>query len=223
MDGFPVRSRGAALVTALFLMLAVLMLGVAGARTALNGAKAARHERDRHLALQAAEAALADAERDIEGGADPGSERAVLLAGGSPAAFSDACAGGGASLGLCARTAPPAPPVWQQADLADPAVAAGYGSFTGAAMPTGSGLLPARPPRYVIELLAVPGASAAAGSFYRITAIGFGSLATTRVVLQSTYRKAPPAPAPDPVPLPAGRISWREVANWPDLHAAAIK
>lgn len=217
------RERGAALVTALFLMLAVLMIGVAAARSAVNGAKAARHERDRQVALLAAEAALADAERDIEGGADPGSERAALLAGGSQAAFADGCAGSGARFGLCARTAPPAAPAWQAADLADPAIAVGYGSFTGAALPTGAGLLPARPPRYVIELLAVPGATPSAGSFYRITALGFGSGEATRVVLQSTYRKASAGAPPEPAPLPEKRISWREVANWPELHAAAIK
>jgi type IV pilus assembly protein PilX len=35
----------------------------------------------------------------------------------------------------------------------------------------------------------------------------------------------PPAgnAAPTPVQLPAGRISWREVANWPQLHAQAIE
>jgi len=31
-----------------------------------------------------------------------------------------------------------------------------------------------------------------------------------------------PGPAPDPPrTLPAGRIGWREIANWPELHARA--
>jgi type IV pilus assembly protein PilX len=28
-------------------------------------------------------------------------------------------------------------------------------------------------------------------------------------------------PTPPPVQLPAGRIGWREIANWPQLHAEA--
>lgn len=208
--------RGAALVTALFLMLAVLAIGLSAAKAALNDEKSARAERDRLVALHAAEAALADAERDIEGGADPASPRAAALAQGSAAAFADGCGRDGA--GLCGHSEPPA---WQRADLADPAVAVEYGRFTGATMPAGAGLLTARAPRYVIELLPVPGATPAAGTFYRITALGFGSRPATRVVLQSCYRKPPAAPPGVPVALPARRISWREIANWPELHAAA--
>jgi hypothetical protein len=58
-------------------------------------------------------------------------------------------------------------------------------------------------------------------------------------VLQSVVRKPPPAPAGSaappggtgstgsastpPVQLPAGRISWREIANWSHLHAQAVE
>jgi type IV pilus assembly protein PilX len=223
MDRLPLRAqRGAVLVTALIVMLAVLMLGASAARTAINDEQSARYERDRNLALQAAEAALADAERDIEGGADPASERAALLASGSPAAFDPACGSDAVRLGLCGHPMPPAAPPWQAVDLADPAAAVGYGRFTGAVIPIGGALLPARLPRYLIELIPVAGATPAAGAFYRITALGFGSNDAVRVVLQSIYRKAPAAP-PVPVDLPAKRISWREVANWPELHQAAGK
>jgi type IV pilus assembly protein PilX len=109
-------------------------------------------------------------------------------------------------------------------------------------MGAGTGLLTARLPVYLIERIAPPGATEAMGGFFRITAIGFGSHATTRVVLQSSYRLPKPAPpeeppsasqepaqepppqaAPPPVPLPAGRLAWREIANWPQLHAAAAE
>jgi type IV pilus assembly protein PilX len=111
-----------------------------------------------------------------------------------------------------------------------------YGHYTGATLTTGKGLLPARAPAYLIEKIAPPGAAASLGSFYRITAIGFGSHASTQVVLQSVVRKPPPAPAGEPgatgstgsastppVQLPAGRISWREIANWSHLHAQAVE
>jgi Tfp pilus assembly protein PilX len=215
------HERGFALVTALLLMLAVLMLAVSAARIALNAGKSARLERERHIALQAAEAALADAERDIAGGAEPASARAAALAAGSAAAFAEGCGRTGDGLGLCRARAAPAPPAWQAADLAGDA-AVPYGRFTGAGMPTGSGLLPARAPRYIIERLAPPGSGTAA-ILYRITAIGFGSHESARVVLQSVYRRAPAGGSPAPLALPEKRISWREIANWPELHAAAAE
>ena len=64
-------------------------------------------------------------------------------------------------------------------------------------LPTGGGSLPARAPRYIIELMplvrAGEDASRRAGNLYRITAIGFGARANTQVVLQSFYRKVAPA------------------------------
>jgi type IV pilus assembly protein PilX len=79
-------------------------------------------------------------------------------------------------------------------------------------MAVGGGLLPARLPVYLIERL-----GAGPGTVYRITAAGFGSRAATVVVLQAWYRRsAAGGGAP-----PAGRIGWREIANWPELHALA--
>lgn len=237
--------RGAVLLTALFLMLAVLIIGVSAARSALNAEKSARHDRDRHIAFNAAQAALRDAERDIEGGADPASPRAALFAPGS-AGFVGDCGQGAASanLGLCLPALGPAAPVWQALDLAGAdASTVPYGRFTGAVMAVAGGPLPARLPRYIIERVAPAGAAPSHGAFFRVTAIGFGSRDTTRVVLQSYYRKPLAAPAvaaqgsapdtdPSPAPVtpapvtpaaatPAGRISWREIANWPELHRAA--
>jgi Tfp pilus assembly protein PilX len=213
----PTRQRGAALATALCLMVAVLTIGVCAARTALHEEKSARLERDHAIALMAADAALADAEFDINGGANPLSARAAALAGGSPSSFVAGCGRAGANQGLCAApAAKKSPPAWQAADLAGDA-AVPFGRFTGAAMPAGIGLLPARLPRYVIELVPF----GAAGPLYRITAIGYGTRASTRVVVQSYYRKAAAGGAGPSPALPAERIGWREVGNWPELHKAA--
>ncbi|MES2321494.1 MAG: PilX N-terminal domain-containing pilus assembly protein [Pseudomonadota bacterium] len=180
------RERGAALVMALCIMLALMIVGVSAARSALNAEKAARAERDRHIAFQAAEAALGDAERDIEGGVNP--ERAKLFAAGSALGFMPGC-GTAVNAGLCARTEVPA---WQSAQLAEAGVE--YGRFTGAAMATGQGTQAAKLPRYIIEPMpfvrAGDDASGRAGNFYRITALGFGARESTRVVLQSFYLKA---------------------------------
>ncbi|NML62216.1 pilus assembly protein [Massilia sp. RP-1-19] len=193
------RAGGAALVTVLFVLIAVLVVAVSAATAALNAEKSARNERDRHIALQAAEAALADAERDIQP-LDPATPRAAMFAAGSALGFVDGCGKreDDPDLGLCSRVEAPGVPAWISAALAaeDASGAVAYGAFTGAVMPTGAGTLPARAPRYIIELMPFPRAGEDASqpvtNFYRITAIGFGSRRTTKVVLQSFYRKSVP-------------------------------
>lgn len=207
------RQRGLALVMALVLMVAVMIVGVSSVRAALGDEQSARHERDRQVALRAAEAALADAERELEA-TPPTSPRFAALAG---AGFVDGCGKAGTDQhGLCTRLAPPS---WQVIDLAgaDPALVE-YGTYTLRTLP---GV--ARQPRYLVELLPLkPGY----GRFYRITALGYGQRPGTQVVLQSLYRTVAPAGAGPPLlptlptTLPVKRIGWREVANWPALHAA---
>jgi type IV pilus assembly protein PilX len=184
------RQRGVALVVTLVMLVAVLMLAATAAGMALMGEKAARAERDRHVALQAAEDALMDAERDIEG-AGPG--RAALLA--APGEFAPRC-GTGAALGLCGPAGPDEAPPWQSVDLAadgDNGAAVALGHFTGAAMQTGQGALPMRRPRYIIERRPYrpPGeeAEGVVRYYYRVTAIGFGNREGTQMVLQSAWRR----------------------------------
>ncbi len=194
------RQRGAVLLVAMCVMLALLIIGVSAARTAQNSEKSARGERDRQVAFQAAEAALGDAERDIEGTPVQGAARAAMFEHGSSAGFVDGCGAGdhNPGLGLCRRGAVLTMPAWQRAPLAEVAGPRArtvqYGRFTGAIMPVGRGSLPSRLPRYVIELLpyARAGDDAARrdANFYRITAIGFGPNDAARVVLQSFYLKS---------------------------------
>jgi type IV pilus assembly protein PilX len=270
------RANGAALVCALVLMTAVMLIGVSVCRTVFASIASAGAERERSIAHGAAEAALRDAERDIAAAtATAAPARAAQFTDAGAGSFVDGCGRAGSARGLCLVTSPPA---WQLQDLADadnPALVP-YGHYTGASLATGRGLLPARPPAYLIEKIAPPGAGVSLGSFYRVTAIGFGSRDSTRVVLQSVVRKPTPSagagagppgaggdtsgggggmpdgagppgvdgPAgPDPPgtpqgkgagggngsaappsgELPAGRIAWREIANWPQLHAQALE
>jgi type IV pilus assembly protein PilX len=204
----PRREGGIALLTALILMLAVLMTGIASTRGALQSARAAAHERDRGLAVQMADSALFDAQRDIEGGLEPGSARANAIAHGDPDAFVGGCGGGRPYSGLCAHQ----PDAAQQAALLaeDDGPAVVFGSFTGSAMPEGEGGLPAEAPRYLIELMP----ASPDGQLYRITARGAGSMPGTYAALQAYYRK----------PLdgaPGRRVGWRELGNWSELYAAA--
>lgn len=196
-----VSQAGAALLMALCILIAVVLLGISAAQLALQGERAARGERDRHIAFHAAEEALMDAENDIEGSpAMPG--RSALFAPDSALGFVDGCGAGAsnASLGLCLHAADGAAPVWQTVDFSDDGEATmksvPFGKFTGAAMQTGEGFLPFKRPRYVIELLPYTQEGEDAGPqhsyFYRVTAIGFGSNENTEVVLQSFYRKQTP-------------------------------
>ncbi len=246
------HERGLALVCALTLMLATMVIGVAVARGAFVLLASARNERDRDVALAAAEAALRDAEHDIAGVGGVRPDRAAHFGPAGSYAFAEDCGRGPDDLGLCGARAPPA---WQALDLTDagnPALVP-YGHFTGAALAVGRGALTARLPVYVIESIAPAGATAQQGSFYRVTAIGFGTRTSTRVVLQSLVRVPPPAGGAEgnhghgddsdeghdedsddahgsdnPTPagpqgrrLPAGRVGWREVTNWDELHARA--
>ena len=63
---------GATLLVTLLMLVVVLLLGIAAAQIALQGEKSSRNDRDRQIAFQAAEAALLDAEMDIEQSPDAG-------------------------------------------------------------------------------------------------------------------------------------------------------
>ena len=190
------RQDGAALAVTLFLMVAVLAIGIAAAQAALSAENQARSERDRQVALLAAEAALRDGERDIQDPVDP--VRAAMFDKGSAHGFVPDCGRRNEpNAGLCMLST--LMPAWQLVDLAETGARArpvAYGSFTGAVMATGGGSAPARPPQYIIEALPVRRAGEDASSpmqnVYRITAMGFGARESTRVVLQSVYRKVEP-------------------------------
>lgn len=192
--------QGASLVVSLIMLVAVLMLGISAAQIALQGEKASRNDRDRQIALQAAEAGLMDAEMDIEGVPGKDLARSGIFGPYKNVGFpeTEGCSAGlgNKHLGLCKRAEEGEIPIWQKADLTGSSgeiVSVPYGQFTGQAFQTGKGSLPAKPPRYIIELMLYNRESETAEDdatyFYRITAIGFGVRETTQVVLQTFYRK----------------------------------
>jgi type IV pilus assembly protein PilX len=189
--------RGITLPVTMLLLLAALTLGASAAQLAMLGEKAARAERDRLIAFQAAEDAMMDAERDINEGL--GQPVEVPLQ--PPASTSK--------------------PAWQAVDLAGNG-GTEYGAVTGAAMAAGQGSLPFRRPRYLVERVAYLAAGAAAGDppshYYRVTVIGFGSRPGAETVLQASYTR-PAAAGGGPEP-PVRRYSWREIMDWKALHAA---
>jgi len=194
------QQRGASLVVSLLMLVAVLLLGISTAQIALQGEKSSRNDRDRQIAYQAAEAALMDAEMDIEKSPDTSKSRSALFSENPVLAnFAAGCGAGDSNtnLGLCATASPGAQPVWLLVDFTDTdgttAKTVPFGKFTGQILQTGKGSLPSKPPRYIIEAInyraAGEDASVQSTYFYRITAMGFGARETTQSVLQSFYRK----------------------------------
>ena len=192
------RRQGTALLMCMLIIAVVALLGMSGARIALQDERAGRNDRDRKLAFQAAEAALLDAQLDIEQASDtPRGAQFGRMAPRFPAGCGTAGMGrAGVLLGLCDGAGAGA--AWQRTDFTDdtPAHArtAAYGRFTGQTMQAGAGPLQQRLPRYLIEAHADRRAGAVAdlsGStrIYRISAMGFGAQDGTRVLLQSWYRR----------------------------------
>ena len=187
---------GATLVVVLVMLVIVMLLGSSAAQIALQGEKMSRNDRDRQVAFQAAEAALRDAEIDLQNSKSSGSRSSFFSSQsqlGFPGPEDAVCGTTGNSQGLCRDDPKPA---WLQVDFLETdessAQSVPYGKFTGEDFPTVDGTLPARKPRYIIESKKynLPGASAdSANYFYRITAVGFGLRDSTRVMLQTFYRK----------------------------------
>jgi len=181
------------------MLIVVLILSISLSTISLQSEKAARSDRDRQIALMAAEAALKDAEMDIDPQIPLAAGRSNVFDATSNLYFEAGCAVGNDNLyqGMCAPSAPGQTPVWLIADLSNDtsdAPSVSYGRFTGQSMVTGKGAFPAKLPRYIIEAVQdVEGGQKADEQtkyLFRITAIGFGPNPETRVVLQSFYRKA---------------------------------
>ncbi len=183
-------ARGMSLLVIMLMILALSMLALGAMNSSILQERMVGNARDRHVALQAAEAALRDAELDLETNlhADSG--------------FVAGCAAG-----LCLPPSdsadnPQSAPLWQALDWA---AARAYGSRTGAPALLGpeNAALSAQP-RYVIERLpTLPPATGDSAGFgggwslapavraraYRITVRASGMRSGTVVMLQSLYVK----------------------------------
>lgn len=176
----PRRQSGLTLFPALMFLLVMSIIGVATLNSTLMQEKMVSNAKDLNLAFQSAEAALRDAEADVQ--------RPTFAVG---ASFSPACANG-----LCT---PIAGDISKIIDWSSSATTRGYGSQTGAiALPD-----VAAQPRYVIERLQTlsdsgvgksvgiglgsSGLGNTVGAWYRLTALGTGARGDTRVILQSTF------------------------------------
>jgi type IV pilus assembly protein PilX len=180
------RQRGLTLVAILVTMLALAFLALGAMNSSVLQERMAGNARDQNVALQAAEAALRDAERDIEANL-------------GQSGFSYDCTGGLCLPASMAASGATSAPVWQSLNWSTKART--YGSVTGQTALLGPGNQAlASQPRYIVELLPQllpgPGDSACTtcappltGQAYRITVRATGARSSTVVMLQSTYVK----------------------------------
>lgn len=186
------KESGMVLVITLVLLFVMTLVMISSMRANISEERMAGNSRDWNTAFQAAEAALRDGERDL---LYSGPDR---LSGAS--AFETGCS----STGLC-DVSITGTPIWTTLLSTDPGWTQGansgtktvkYGTFDKIAVDPIADV--AAQPRYIIEQIPVTtGFSLKAGfvskesdaNVYRITAVGFGANITSRVVLQSVYRK----------------------------------
>lgn len=190
------RQRGVSLIVVLLILVVVTVLGLGAAQMAMLGERATRVDRDHQIAWEAAQAALVDAQFDINGnGPVVTSARAKLFAPGSLVGFASNCANTSSPYqGLCLpNTSGKELPY--SVDIGT--VGTPLGTYTGRTFQAGStGLSPAQPPRYVIEAMRDLHTQSSLKDdapqplIYRVTAIGYGPTTTTQVVLQMVYRKS---------------------------------
>lgn len=173
--------KGTALVVSLLFLVILSLIAVSSISTATLEERMARNSRDQNIAFQAAEAALKDAETDIAGVA---TTRVPVI---SPGAFAGIAAGDCSATGLCTPAAA-GNNVWEGSPsrLEDTAKSIAYSNYTASqTLPiTGNGAV-SQQPRYVIEYLGAVGIQ----SLYRVTVVGYGGVATTKVILQSEVLK----------------------------------
>ncbi len=192
------HSRGISLIVVLLILVIVSLLGVASIQISRTATQAARNERDTQIAWQAAEAALLDAELDILGmPATATTSRGDVFNNKNVDVhqFLENCGSDAKNKGLC-KAKETGTPNWLSIDFlttSNPRYVE-FGEYTSRTFQAGSsGIQPAHPPRYIIELLDDPNIERTRAVdnrkyIYRITAIGFGPNERTQVVLQSIYR-----------------------------------
>ena len=194
--------KGFSLIIVMIVLTVVSLLGVAGIQISSLAEKSARNDRDLQIAVQAAEAALLDAEYDLIG--PPASLRRTTFD--DPTQFIEGCGTSGNSRGLCLlrdSTVVGTKPAWLTVDFTitgSSAPTTEFGQFTGRHFTSGTaGIQPSKPPRYVIEPMNTNTGALQARSrgekvvsenkIFRVTAMGYGPRDDIQAVLQAVIRR----------------------------------
>jgi len=177
------KQNGAVLVVGLLILLVLTIIGITGMTSTSMQERMSGNDRSRQIAFQSAEAALRAGEEFIRGSSY------VVLA---PANFVSACTNG-----LCARATGSTQDPWLDSTVWSDTTK--YRAYLGNYSETASD------PKFIIEDMGrifIAGYAANAAdctlivpspcpNLYRITAQGTGSSDTSRVMIQSIFRKEP--------------------------------
>lgn len=160
---FPVRQRGISLIVVLMLLVVVSLLGIASMQIVMMGERAARSDRDMQLAWQGAEAALVDAEIELQGPNNFANSRTQKIRATGPVVVSG-CNDDRGWRGFCSFNSSGGDsnkPTWLTVDFSNvggraPSIALGTftgRSFNNAGTAAGRGIQPALAPRYIVEYI----------------------------------------------------------------------
>ena len=190
----PRREKGLVLMIALIFLIVITLLGITAMRTNILEERLAGNSRDWALAFQAAEAALRDAEKDIQSGT-----RFVGETGFTASCTNGLCTPQIDGTAIWQDLEGSANSGWMTGASAGPSIA--YGTYTSPTPATIANV--ARQPRYIIEVVTEKGSSLVQkGGYgnqgnryaYRVTARGFGTsvdsngVPIARVTVQSMYK-----------------------------------
>ena len=203
------RQRGAVLVVTLIFLMVITILAITSLQVSTVEERMAGNLKDWNIAMQAAEAAMRDAEFDIYGVCSVNIASCTLrnpvvtgetnFGNQSGAIAYNSCNQSSSYKGACMPGTPtylsdgkPVYPVissittWGSSSV--PLNPVTYGTYTGATALPSSGISGvAQQPQYVIEAMRMP-TDKGMKVLYRITSRGWGRSANTQVTLQSVFR-----------------------------------
>lgn len=191
----PRRERGAVLIVALMFLVILTLLGISSMTSATFEERMAGNSRDYNIALQAAEAAIKDAEYDLNNIVMTGFTGFRSISGqtgfGTGAGTNDgtcSVAAGPKGPGLCMPTATLTSPWAAVAFTTTDNISVPYGTFTGASTLPFLGV--SQQPRYIITgyKMLTPFDSDPV-YYYEVTARAWGANTNTQVTLQTFFRK----------------------------------
>lgn len=204
------QQNGVALVFVILMLAVAIGVVVISARMTLSGGKASTNDRDRQIALQAAELALNDAELDLmdvnltDKSPNPvaGATKGRACKFGNPefpllARVAGECgkksSADGNQHGLCAPSSGSNTPAyqlvdWTEAEDNNDRAYVLFGEFTGrqGQLQLATGIAPAKAPRYIIVEYPPQGDIYK----YKVYALGYGANASTQVMLEGEFTKA---------------------------------
>lgn len=216
----PFSQQGMALIVVLGMLSVVFVIATISIRLTLLAERSARNDRDRQIAFQAAEAALADAEMDIMGPNASANNRCGKISAEDITLFStEGCGFNTAdkTRGLCSSNAPTEAtnykPLYATVNFDVPDSDDGnrkyvnFGEFTGRSAnfkTAAEGGMSFKAPRYIIEQISnyqstvqttlngITKKSVVKKPAFLITALGYGVSENTRVMLQALIFKPNP-------------------------------